>query len=348
MPPRLILSPPTEVFKHGVWPELEEIKDPELKEMAESLPFTALQSRAPSTAKKYAGAFCRWRKWAATKSEIVPFPAKPIYVGLYLSYLIQKANTPSPVEEAVNALSWAHNLACVEDPTRHPLVNQVLEGAKRILAHKANKKEPITAEILKALVDKYATEQATLADIRTLTICLLGYAGFFRYSEIAKMRECDMRFFDEHLEVFVESSKTDQYRDGATVVIARTGNEYCPVAMLERYMRVANISIASPTESYLFRRLVSTKNGQKLRDSANLSYTRARELVLTMLESVGLDRKQFSLHSLRAGGASAAANAGVPDRCFKRHGRWLSESAKDGYVKDNFEERLLVSKKLGL
>jgi hypothetical protein len=28
---------------------------------------------------------------------------------------------------------------------------------------------------------------------------------------------------------------------------------------------------------------------------------------------------------------------------FKRHGRWTSESAKDGYVKDNLKERLSVS-----
>ena len=124
----LILFLLTDIFKHGIWPELDNISDPELRELAEYLPLVALQSRAPSTAKKYAGAFCRWRKWAATKSEVNPFPAKPIHVGLYLSYLIQKANTPSPVEEAVNALSWAHNLACVEDPTGHPLVKQVLEG----------------------------------------------------------------------------------------------------------------------------------------------------------------------------------------------------------------------------
>ena len=39
-----------------------------------------------------------------------------------------------------------------------------------MLAHKVDKKEPITPEILKSLVDRYATEQATLADIRTLTM----------------------------------------------------------------------------------------------------------------------------------------------------------------------------------
>ena len=150
------------------------------------------------------------------------------------------------------------------------------------------------------------------------------------------------------MEVFIENSKTDQYRDGAIVVIARTDTECRPVAMVQRYMRLAGISLVQPSDKFLFRRLVNTKNGQKLRYSVNLSYTRAQELVLQMLEDVGLDRKLFSLHSLRSGGASAAANAGVPDRCFKRHGRWRSESAKDGYVQDQLENRLSVSRSLGL
>jgi len=51
---------------------------------------------------------------------------------------------------------------------------------------------------------------------------------------------------------------------------------------------------------------------------------------------------------MRAGDATAAANAKVPDRLFKRHGRWRSESAKDGYVKDSVESRLQVSQRLGL
>ena len=87
--------------------------------------------------------------------------------------------------------------------------------------------------------------------------------------------------------------------------------------MVQRYMRLAGISLVQPSDKFLFRRLVNTKNEQKHRDSVNLSYARTRELVLQMLQDVGLDKKLFSLHSLRSGGASAAANAGVPDRCLK-------------------------------
>ena len=81
-----------DVFKQGIWPE---VGDPELKVLAQSLPTTVLRSKAPATAKKYAGAFSRWRSWASSKTEIVPFPAKPFHVALYLNYLIQKSQTRS-------------------------------------------------------------------------------------------------------------------------------------------------------------------------------------------------------------------------------------------------------------
>lgn len=53
-------------------------------------------------------------------------------------------------------------------------------------------------------------------------------------------------------------------------------------------------------------------------------------------------------HSLRRGGAIAAANACLPDCLFKRHDCWSSESAKDGYVKDSLSSRSSVSYALGI
>jgi hypothetical protein len=63
---------------------------------------------------------------------------------------------------------------------------------------------------------------------------------------------------------------------------------------------------------------------------------------------MGLDASLFGLHSLRAGGASAAAALGVPDRLVKKHGRWRSDNAKDGYVKESLFNSLSVSLNLGI
>ena len=151
---------------------------------------------------------------------------------------------------------------------------------------------------------------------------------------------------NEHVEIFVESSKTDQFSKGAWVPIAHTNSDICPIAVLQCYFHLADIQ--GNAEKLLFRSLSSTKQGYCLRPSGGLSYTWVREQVLEKLKELGLDPKQFSLYSLRSGGASAAASAGVPDRWFKRHGRWLSENAKDGYVKDKLEDRLSVTRSLGL
>ena len=103
--------------------------------------------------------------------------------------------------------------------------------------------------------------------------------------------------------------------------------------MLDRYMELA--MTGSSPELPLFRGKVHTKSGERLRKKGCFSYTRMREIVLEKLSELGLDRKLFGLHSLRSGGASAAAGAGVPDRLFKHHGRWRCKHAKDGNIKDS-------------
>ena len=52
---------------------------------------------------------------------------------------------------------------------------------------------------------------------------------FLRYKEISNIRMTNLTFYDTHIEILVETSKADIYRQGNTVVIARTNTETCPV-----------------------------------------------------------------------------------------------------------------------
>ena len=76
-------------------------------------------------------------------------------------------------------------MAMVEDTMMHPLVQQVLAGARRILAKKTKKKEPITPEILASFVEHLLVKMPFCQIICTITVNLLGFAGFFRFSELA-------------------------------------------------------------------------------------------------------------------------------------------------------------------
>ena len=57
--------------------------------------------------------------------------------------------------------------------------------------------------------------------------------------------------------------------------------------------------------------------------------------VIEGLKNIGAETKLFGLHSLQAGGATSAANLGVNDILFEKHGRWKSEKVKDRYIHES-------------
>ncbi|XP_063419642.1 uncharacterized protein LOC134704617 [Mytilus trossulus] len=275
-------------------------------------------------------------------------PATDYHISLYLIYLMQNECSSSKIEEVIYSIAWAHNIAGYNNPCASEIVKNVAEGAKRQLSRPCSKKEPITPEILIQLVNRFGSTD-NLLDKRIVTMCLIGYAGFLRFSEIVNIRACDIQFQSTHMSIFIEKSKTDKYRQGSCVIIAKSNNITCPVTCLESYIKDANINLED--DKFIFRQITFFKkaNTHKLRnDSRHISYTRARELLLEKLQSLGLDKTKFGLHSLRSGGATSAANAGISDRIFKKHGRWKSERAKDGYVKEDLKTQLSVSQNLGI
>ena len=94
-------------------------------------------------------------------------------------------------------------------------------------------------------------------------------------------------------------------------------------------------SIDPHSDELIFRQLVKIKLFYKMVSKDKLiSYSTFRDHLSKSLLSVVRDPSVYGTHSFRSGGASAAANSGVGDRVFQRHGRWKSVSAKDCYVKE--------------
>jgi len=310
------------------------------------LPDLLQKSRAGSTNRKYECAFIRWKKWALCNGlgsgDTLPVKAFPF--AIYLSSLIQTSNSPSPVITAFYAMKWFHDMCDVKSPTDSRLVANVLESAKRILSKPVVKKEPITADILFAMYSRLYSE-SNLKTQRIICACLVAYAGFMRSAELLQIKLCDIVFSDEYMSIFMESSKTDKYRDGSWIMIAKTGTVLCPVVNLLKYIGWANFC----DEDFVFCNISKAKDKYIVRKTnKHMSYSNLRDEFLWALTPHVTDIKRYCLHSLRSGGATAAANGNVRDRLFKRHGRWVSETAKDGYVKDDLRERLSVSLALGL
>ena len=276
------------------------------------------------------------------------FPAESRYVVLILVSLIQFGESFSVIESVFYAVKHFHNVASQPDPTSSSLIEYVLDAAKRICHRPKKKKQPITPDHIQRIYDLITEEGVTMLHQRNFAMMLLCYAGFLRYDEVANLTFGDIVFHETYLKAFIEKSKTDQFREGFWVFIAKIDSLFCPVKTLKSYINSVNINSES---EFLFRGMTyfkSEKQHRLRKKNSPLSYSTARSAVLSYLKKIGVNEKLFGLHSLRRGGASAAANRGVNDRLFQKHGRWKSVGVKDGYVEEDLENLFSVSLGLGL
>ena len=320
------------------WQAIREIRDPGLQDLAAKLSTVIWADVAVSTRCNYLRAFERWRSWASS-STLPFFPVNPAHLALYLVSLLQRDTTAAPVTQCVSALRWIHLKAGHTDPTSHPVVRQLVEAARRVCAQPVSRRTPLSPDLYRRLLSVLVQADSSLGDLQLASLVSLGYVTLLRWDELHRLSVDDIAFHASHASVHLRSRKNDQLRHGDVVLMARQPErgDLCPVAILHRFVKKANHASGQP----LFGKLTSASKGPGVRGS--MTYSRARELFLQCLQRIGVQSEGYGLHSLRSGGATAAANAGVADRLLQRHGGWRSVSSKDKYILDSKEAMLSVS-----
>lgn len=186
-------------------------------------------------------------------------PATSFTVSLYLHHLQENSLGSSTIYGVFYAINWVHKLAGFENrnPCDKFLVESIVEASSRVPRKPVRKTEPITPEILGLILQHYG-ESSNLLDIRFVCMCLLAYAGFFRISELLSIMRSNNVTEDLYHKIFIEVSKTDKYKEGSWVYIAKTGNFTCPYTYLIKYLEAA--TIPSFSQNFIFRSLWYNKN----------------------------------------------------------------------------------------
>ena len=319
--------------------------DEELGELSENVPEILTQAIAINTFRTYAQGWRQWRLWSDRYPETGGLPIKSFYLCLFFTSVLQSDAPFGRIDVVFNGVSWLHNVLGLKNPCESATVRTIKEAAKRKLRKAPVRKLPITPHVLQKMSERLRT--GDLVQLRTLTMAVISYAGFLRYDDMSGIRRSHLKFLNVYFKVFIPNSKTDQHNDGETVMIARTGSSMCPYDILSEYLKLAQID--KDDEKYIFRGVTRVRAGVSMRKvDKPISYSTVRDVILTEIEAVGEDRSKYGVHSFRRGGATQAAIAGVDDRLFKKHGRWLSERAKDMYVDETLEQKLSVSRSLGV
>jgi integrase len=332
-----------------------------LASLAEQSAVYATRAFGPGTQWAYRSAWVKYAAWCAghgldpfagvagPRAEAGPLP-------LYVTHLAESGRAVSSIRVALAAIATAYRLAGLALDLRDPKLAPVVEGITRTLGLRPRRQAaPAVPEVLRAMLAQCGRAEMFRAALaaRDRAMLLLGFGAALRRSELVALTLTDAEIVPGRgVRLLVRRSKTDQQGRGQDVAIWANPAEptFCPLVALETWLvfrrQGADLTddegAVDPGERPLF---CAVTKGGKITGQA-LSDKAVVRLVKEMAAAAGLDPARFAGHSLRAGLATCAGDAGVGLADVMRQTRHKSPQVALDYLRpadlwrNNATERL--------
>ena len=298
-----------------------------------------------NTAAAYASGMRQFTHWAMTVWR-TRHPRDPIdtarplehHVAAHMQYMLSQGRAMSTVNTRVNAIADSLRFETTADyhPCSGPLITQMRAILVPMTKPKTQKRE-ISRQQLHMIVDAALT---TGDDISRRDACMvmIAFTTFLRASEVVRMNREDVTFTNECIDgatisimrVHIDRMcKNDKQRIGHERLVRETSGRCDAARMMRAYLGSTAGDAASP----LFTTMHDTR----------MACGTPRGRLAHWLNAVGVsDHAAYGFHSMRAGGATHAARAGVAVRHIKELGNWKSD-AVNAYVRLDIRDRLRAS-----
>ena len=268
--------------------------------------------------------FCLMHRLVHDSGDILPASEGTlIYFASYLARSVRH----STIKLYLAAVRNLHISCGHSDPlVGKLLLKKVLRGILRYQGQQRILRQPVTPGVLLAIRPFLQAWLGPKDFSMVWAAFTLAFYGFLRCSEFTYPGVHTFRpRFDlstecvsfhpslaspQHIIVTLKSSKTDSFRAGQSLLIARADTPVCAVAAMQHYFQST-----SPCPGPLF----SFQSGRLLTRSAVIC------LLRDAARHARLPYHSLKGHSFRIGAASTAAAAGLPDWLIKVLGRWSSD-----------------------
>lgn len=326
----------------------------EIRALASQAAAYATQARGAGTLRAYRSAWRQYEAWCA-RLGVAALSGDPRLVAMYLTAAAERLAVAT-LQVHLAAVVTAHRLVGLSLDPGHPSIAFLLDGIRRRKGTRpARQATPLTPALLADLVR--AQPDGPLG-LRNRALLLVGFGGALRRSEIVALNAGDVAFVDgKGVVLTIRRSKTDQIGAGDAVAIWASDDEaLCAPTALHRWMRHR---AAGHGEEPLF---VGLRAGGVLTDK-RLSDKAVARLVKDSAEAVGAGdqgllektfgalsggvERHYSGHSLRAGLATAAAEAEAQLHDVMRQTRHKSVEVARRYMrsadlwKNNVTEKVM-------
>ena len=298
-----------------------------------------LAAWAPSTLKNMQTQFDLFVKFC-TAFNYKCLPASVHTLCAFAQFLARDFKAPSSIKNYLVGVKWFHVLSGLDTAQFDHLSLKLLhKGIARIKKHQPQQALPITPEILEDIHGKL--DLSVVEDISFWTLLLFGFFLMARKSNLVPdtiskfdtfrhLCRGDVRLSDNLMLVSLKWSKTNQLGDRQHYVplLAMQHSNLCPVGAFKRLIR----QVPGTSQSPLF---CMTKKKKLVPMTYKFLQLRLKHLI----EATGRAPEAYSSHSLRRGGATFAAAAGVPRHCIQQVGDWKSD-AVDQYLHNHLQSRV--------
>ena len=211
-------------------------------------------------------------------------------------------------------------------PSDSPAVNAVLHRP-RLLIREWRRTSGLVDLFAYPLPASWLHHALRHADPVVPALLVTAFLFFTRASELTHASKTGTRFTvrdlsvsDSRVTIFLRLSKTDPGRGSSHERSALPGNLLCPVALLNAYLSSRrNNNPSDPAFQW--------------RDGSPVTSGQLTDLVRSLATAAGASTEFFSSHSLRSGGACAAAEANLGEAFLLREGRWASVLSLKHYLR---------------
>ena len=315
----------------------------EIRELEKIASRLVRASIADSTRRVYATGQSTYLSFCG-KFNLNPLPASEQQLILFTADMSQRL-APSTIRSYLSAVRFLHVSNGHRDPLAGTLqLDLMLRGVRRSKPGKKDNRLPITPFILEKVYEVLNRNPGDYENNLLWAACCLGFFGFLRSGEFTTpSRDYDPSWHlsvrditvdstsnPTWLQVTIKGSKTDQLRQGANIVVGRTGSHICLVKAVLAYMARRGFD-----RGPLFQH----------QDGSPLTREQLVSSLRDTLSAAGVEYHRFSGHSFRIGAATTAAAKGVEDSTIQTLGRWRSDSFKR-YIRMPKSELASYSSKL--
>ena len=268
----------------------------------------AAAADSPNTVRAYRSDVAQWQAWAESAGLDV-YPIGPEALAAWIGAMAAEGLAEATVRRRCAAVARLHRDQGHASPTDDGRVRRVLKGLSRAVGQKnQRRKKAITPGIVRA----FMTDPQT--SVRDRALLAVGFVTGMRRSELVALRWRDV---DEHPDgwvITISRSKSDQAGEGAMVAVPYgTDPATCPARALAA-----------------LRAEAARDDGDRVFDVCARTVAR---VVKRAAQIAGHDPAAFGGHSLRAGLATVAAQAGVSLAESMAATRHKSASVAASYVR---------------